>query len=153
MAWKKEMSRNPALLVTLDAVKKDPALKPGGRGDRKILVTALLPETEVEAVKLSWSAGGESSRIPVQVMKDTELALFNHHARQTRHWHNSATEIYVVLEGEMIILVEGKPHQLSAGDMIVVNPGTEHEVLPKGTEFLCGVVSVHCGGKADKHGP
>jgi mannose-6-phosphate isomerase-like protein (cupin superfamily) len=152
MIRQNETPRIPALLVTLDSVRKDPALQPGGRGDRKIVVTTLYPETEVNAVTLCWSAGSESSKTPVQVMADLEVAVFNHHARQTRHWHNRGTEIYMVLEGEMFIWVQGEEHVLRTGDMIVVSPGAEHEVLSKRTEFLCRVVSVHCSGKVDKHG-
>jgi mannose-6-phosphate isomerase-like protein (cupin superfamily) len=151
MIRQNETPRIPALLVTLNSIKKDPALQPAGRGDRKILVTTLCPEIEVEAVSLSWSAGDECSKTPVQLMEDIEVAVFNHHARQTRHWHNCGMEIYMVVEGEMFIWVQGEEHVLRAGDMIVVNPGAEHEVLSKGTEFLCRVVSVHCSGKADKH--
>ncbi|MFA7004358.1 MAG: hypothetical protein WC429_10000 [Verrucomicrobiia bacterium] len=37
----------PALLVTLEAAKQDPALQT--RGDRKILVTEIRPDNEQEA--------------------------------------------------------------------------------------------------------
>ena len=56
----------------------------------------------------------------------------------------------MVMEGEMVIEVDGKEYPLLAGDMIVVNPGATHQVKPEGTEFLCRVVTVNCGGDADK---
>jgi hypothetical protein len=35
--------------------------------------------------------------------------------------------------------------------MIVVNPPAVHEVKRQGMRFLCRVVTVNCGGPADKH--
>ena len=115
-------------------MKQDPALQPGGRGDRKVLVTELYPRTEEEATKVVWRAG--SLKCPVQLMSDTECAVFSHQAHQDRHFHKQSTEIYMLLEGKMNIEVEGEAFELAAGDMIVVNPGAFHEVRPAGTEFL-----------------
>jgi mannose-6-phosphate isomerase-like protein (cupin superfamily) len=140
----------PALYIKLDALRDDPALQPGRRGARKLLVTELYGAKEEEASDAVWSPPRGAAKCPVQVMPDTELAVFTHLASQDRHWHEQGTEIYMVIEGEMIIEVEGVDYPLSAGDMIVVNPGAKHQVRPQGTEFLCRVVTVNCGGAADK---
>lgn len=144
------MSKPSALLVTLDAVRRDPALAPSGRGARKILVTEIRRESEADATDVTWQPPAPGSPCPVQIMPDTEVAVFNQHASQDRHRHLAGTEIYMVLEGRMTIEVEGHDYALSPGDMIVVNSGATHQVKPEGTQFLCRVVTTNCGGAADK---
>lgn len=143
------MSGVPALYVSLDAVKRDPALA-GGRGARKLLVTSLY-RNEQSVSEPIWEPPRGDGPCAVQKMSDTECAVFNHRAEQHRHHHEFATELYMVLEGSMRIEVERREYTLAAGDMIVVNPGSRHEVRPSGTSFLCRVVTVDCGGSADKH--
>ncbi|MFP4056218.1 MAG: cupin domain-containing protein [Candidatus Brocadiia bacterium] len=145
------MSRPPVLLVRRDALRGDPALQPGARGARKLLVTALRPETEAEATESEWRPPAAHGRCPVQAMPRTELALFTHAAAQDRHVHLRGTEIYTVLEGEMGLEVAGREYRLAAGDLAVVNPGAAHQVRPQGAKFLCQVVCVDCGGPEDKH--
>ncbi|HEX5731611.1 MAG TPA: cupin domain-containing protein [Blastocatellia bacterium] len=144
------MKRPAALVIRLDAVKKDAALDPEGRGARKLLVTELYSETEQEATEVLWSPPEGAQRCPVQVTADTELAVFTEQAAQDRHYHREATEIYMVVEGEMTIEVEGRQYALRAGDMIVVNPGAAHEVKRGKEKFLCRVITVNCKGMADK---
>jgi quercetin dioxygenase-like cupin family protein len=84
-------------------------------------------------------------------MKDTEVAVFSQRALQDRHYHRLGTEMYMVLEGRMEIEVAGKNYVLFPGDMIVVNPNAVHQVKPEGTEFICRVVTVNCGGAPDKY--
>src|SRR5688572_18791782 len=93
------VKRPAALVITLDAVKKDAALKPDGRGARKLLVTELYSGTEREATEVLWSPPAVAARCPVQVTADTELAVFTELASQDRHYHREATEIYMVVEG------------------------------------------------------
>lgn len=138
-----------ALLITLAAVKQDTALQAGNRGAGKILVTGLYPETEDEATEIVWLPG--SAKRQVQLTPDIEVAIFTQHAAQDRHHHKLGTEFYSVIEGEMIIEIEGRPYTLAAGDMIVVHPGTVHQVKPEGCEFICRVISANCGGISDKH--
>lgn len=145
------MPHPPALFVTLEAVKRDGALQPGGRGARKILVTEIYTSKETEASEVLWNPPADAGKCPVRVTNDTEVAVFTHAASQDRHYHERGTEMYMVLEGRMVIEVEGVDHTLSAGDMIVVNPGAIHAVKPEGTEFLCRVVTVNCGGASDKY--
>ncbi|HKG23905.1 MAG TPA: cupin domain-containing protein [Blastocatellia bacterium] len=145
------MKSLPALLVTRDALERDPALRQGGRGDRKILVTGLFAGTESEAADIEWSPPSGSDKSPVQLTARTEVAVFNRAARQDRHFHEAATEIYMVMEGSMVIEVEGLDYCLKAGDMIVVNPGAVHLVKTGRGDFLCRLVSVNCGGAKDKY--
>jgi mannose-6-phosphate isomerase-like protein (cupin superfamily) len=144
------MQRLPAFFVPLSAVKTDPALPIGARGARKLLVTDLYPTKEEEATDDVWAPPGPGEKCPVQVMRNTEVAVFTQRAWQDRHYHCLGTEIYMVLEGRMKIEVAGKSYSLVPGDMIVVNANAIHQVKPEGTEFICRVVTVNCGGASDK---
>jgi mannose-6-phosphate isomerase-like protein (cupin superfamily) len=137
----------PALLIRSSAATRDPALQT--RGDRKHLVTQIYAQSETQADTIEWSHVDPSTKCPVQLMPDTECAVFNERAKQTRHCHRRGTEIYLVIEGAMSIEVEGTIYQLGAGDMIVVNADAWHEVKREG-RFLCRVISVNCGGAADR---
>ncbi|HVF90072.1 MAG TPA: cupin domain-containing protein [Blastocatellia bacterium] len=145
------MKTLPALLVTREALERDPALRHGGRGARKILVTGIFAETEMEASDIEWSPPSGSDKCPVRLTAHTEVAVFNGAARQDRHFHEAATEIYMVMEGSMVIEVEGVDYRLKAGDMIVVNPGAAHLVKTGRDDFLCRLVSLNCGGAKDKY--
>jgi mannose-6-phosphate isomerase-like protein (cupin superfamily) len=83
-------------------------------------------------------------------MPNSEVAVFNQHAFQERHVHNQGTEIYIVVDGVMQIEVDGYDYHLSSGDMMLINPGTAHEVKPQGGQFLCRVVTLNCGGAKDR---
>lgn len=119
------------------------------RGDRKLLVTKLYPGKEEPATSVHWQPPAASAQCPVLLMKDTELALFDQTAKQTRHCHKRGTEIYELLEGRMTIEVEGTDYMLTPGDMIIVNPGSFHQIRREG-EFLCRVITVNCGGASDR---
>lgn len=143
------MRQLPALLVTLAAVKKDLALP--CRGARKLLVTRLCAGHEVEACEVTWLPPDVSDKCQVQSTTDIEVAVFTQHAAQDLHHHKIGTEFYTVVEGRMVIEVEGQSYALTAGDMIVVNPGAVHQVKPDTTEFICRVITVHCAGASDKY--
>jgi quercetin dioxygenase-like cupin family protein len=136
-----------ALFVTLEETKRDPALQT--RGERKPPVTNVRTDKEEEASEVAWSHTTLSGKCPVQLMKGAESAVFTQLARQTRHRHMIGTEIYFLLQGRMSIDVEGTEYRMKEGDMIVVNPGSFHEVKREG-EFLCRVVTANSGGQQDK---
>ena len=143
------MTTNPAaVLFKLQAAKSDPALQM--RGDRKLLVTEIYSGKEEAIAGTHWSHETSSGKCPVLLMRDTESAVFNQLAKQTRHFHKTGTEIYALLEGVMTVEVEGSDHTLSPGDMLVVSPGAYHEVRREGV-FLCRVFTVNCGGTKDKY--
>jgi mannose-6-phosphate isomerase-like protein (cupin superfamily) len=140
----------PALLIKLADSKADTALWPPNRGDRKIIVTEVYRDKEEVATDVVWQPKAPSGKCPVLPMADTECAVFTHHAKQTRHCHMIGTEIYTLIEGQMKIEVEGTTHSLAPGDMIIVRPGAFHEVK-KDSEFLCHVLTLHCGGPKDRY--
>jgi quercetin dioxygenase-like cupin family protein len=140
-----------AFVIHLADVKQDPALQPGARGARKLLVTELYPEREQAACQTVWSPPSVTEKCQVQVTPDIELATFNEQNAQDRHYHQIASEFYTVLKGVMVIEVDAQAYTLSAGDTIVINPGTVHQIKPQGCEFICQVITAHCSGIADKY--
>ena len=140
----------PALLIRKSALESDSALREGARGARKLIVTELFERKECEASNIEWRAPADNEKCPVQVMADSEVGIFNQFASQDRHFHEKGTEIYIVIDGSMTIEIQGIDYSLHGGDMIVVNPGTIHEVKPDGLVFLCRVVTLNCGGSKDK---
>jgi mannose-6-phosphate isomerase-like protein (cupin superfamily) len=146
------MKHSPAFVVTKKAIKSDPALAKGARGLRKLIVTQLRENTECRADNIIWNPPKFGNKCEVQFIPNTEISFFNQWASQDRHYHKKGTEIYSVVEGEMLIEVEEVNHQLHEGDMIIINPGRIHEVikLPGRSEFLCQVIAVNFGGASDK---
>lgn len=137
-----------ALLITAEAVSRDVALRT--KGARKLLVVELYPNLEEPASESKWNSVGPTGKCPVEVTTSIEFAIFNQLAPQSRHFHAVATEIYTVLEGRMLIEVEGEHYVLNPGESIVVNPGSRHEVRVDGSRFLCQVIVANCQGRSDK---
>jgi mannose-6-phosphate isomerase-like protein (cupin superfamily) len=138
----------PAVLVTLQSTKRDPALMT--RGDRKLLVTEVYKDKEEPAREALWTHAAPSGKCPVVLMPDSESAAFTQIAKQSRHYHKKGTEVYWLIEGVMQIEVEKRDYILTPGDTIVVNPGAFHEVKQEGP-FLCRVVTLNCGGPSDRY--
>lgn len=57
--------------------------------------------------------------------------------RSTEHLHKKTTEEYEVIEGSLRVFLNGKPHDLQAGEKIMIKPGTKHRVEGKETWFYC----------------
>jgi mannose-6-phosphate isomerase-like protein (cupin superfamily) len=141
----------PALLLTQQSIRSDPALQPGQCGYRKVVVTELYPG-ESEAMTVPWLPPLSATGLCTVMRTDNiEAAFFTQAARQDRHYHRLGTEIYTVLEGQMLIAIAAQTYRLLAGDTIIVNPGSVHEIHPEATiSFLCQVINLNCGGHADK---
>lgn len=48
------------------------------------------------------------------------------------HRHESQEEVYLVLEGQLTLLVEREPHELSIGELIRVAPGLRRQLVNRG---------------------
>jgi mannose-6-phosphate isomerase-like protein (cupin superfamily) len=141
-----------ALLISFKSIKKDPALKPNGRGARKLAVTRLIKGKEFPATNCTWAPPRKSSELcPVVPLKKTEIGVFNQYAHQDRHYHNTGTEIYEVIQGKMIIEIEGRSIRMETGDMVIINPGTIHKVIPGKSKFFCRAICLNCRGSKDKY--
>jgi mannose-6-phosphate isomerase-like protein (cupin superfamily) len=56
------------------------------------------------------------------------------------HLHTALTEIYLVAQGTAQIRIERETITLSAGDMLVVEPGEAHTFLSSSPEYLHFVI-------------
>ncbi|MCX6809914.1 MAG: hypothetical protein NTZ65_04185 [Candidatus Berkelbacteria bacterium] len=138
----------PAILVTKEALDRDPALQPGGRGLRRICsIEPPREEEEREADEVGWQAGDEL--VQVHTTENWELSCFREFAHQHQHRHMIGTEIYTVLKGMLKIAVNSVSHEIEAPGFIAILPGTMHEVYGQ-DECLVQVTSINCQGAEDK---
>jgi len=138
----------PALFISSENAHSDAAL--ATRGERKFIVTSVRESSEQEAQCSEWRPPAFRGLAAVLLGNNLEFAIFNQSAKQDLHYHRSATEIYIVVSGEMKIEVERKSFLLHSGDSIVVQPGARHEIKRTGAEFVCYVVASNSFGPADK---
>lgn len=129
-------------------------IKPRDKNNgRKVLVNEMRPSKETQIHEPEWKPGPQEGQTPVLETGygGVEVASFNQKAGQDRHKHLTSTEIYTVLEGKIKIRVNDEELLLDAGDEIIVLPGTVHEVLDSGTEFLVRLHAIDCHGDRDKY--
>jgi mannose-6-phosphate isomerase-like protein (cupin superfamily) len=142
----------PAVLVRsreIAAARRDPKAYLGNRGDQKVVITYRYSGVE-SLGDVIWTALAPNGKRHYEVAAGVEFALFDERAKQSRHYHRRATEVYTVLEGEMTIEVAGVEYALTVGESIIVNPWSAHEVK-KTAHFLAQVVTANCSGLNDKH--
>ena len=65
------------------------------------------------------------------------------------HRHGSQEEVYLVLEGQLTLLVEREPHELSRGELIRVAPGLRRQLVNRGPGPL---VLIALGGDGEHRG-
>ena len=58
------------------------------------------------------------------------------------HYHRELREVYLVARGNSTMLVDGKEIILTAGDVIVLEPGEIHTFLSNSTDYFHFVL--HC---------
>ena len=142
----------PAVLVRsreIEAARRDPKTYLGSRGDQKVVISYRYSGVE-SLDDVVWTALAPNGKRHYEVAAGVEFALFDERAKQSRHYHRRATEVYTVLEGEMNIEVAGVEYTLAVGESIIVNPWSAHEVK-KAAHFLAQVVTANCSGLNDKH--
>jgi len=148
------------LILRMDVVQRDWKLAKtdGGRNNgRKHLVKTLWPAKERPAITPEWSFDPEDGLTPVLETGEggIEIATFTEDAVQDRHKHLVSTEIYIVLRGTLKMLInDGEPVELSAGDEVIVLPGTIHEILRTSpnekSNLLVRVHALNAQGDNDK---
>ena len=57
------------------------------------------------------------------------------------HYHTEAEEVYVVLEGQGAVRVDGETRTIGPGDVVVIVPGQRHKVWQKGEGDLVLLVT------------
>jgi quercetin dioxygenase-like cupin family protein len=63
-------------------------------------------------------------------------------ASTQRHYHARAEEIYLLLEGDGSLSVDGEERAVAAGDAVLIPPGAWHAITAgeAGVRFLCSCV-------------
>ncbi len=62
-----------------------------------------------------------------------------------RHFHAEAEEIYLMVEGDGLLEVDGETRAVGPGDAVLIPPGAWHEITagPDGARFLCCCVPAY----------
>lgn len=68
------------------------------------------------------------------------------------HRHENQEEVYLVLEGQLTLLVEREPHELSTGELIRVAPGLRRQLVNRGPGRLVLIALGGAGGHRGRDG-
>ena len=82
-----------------------------------------IPNTGEDVVEVSGNATDGKQDI------SWAIATFEVGGHSTRHHHNKRTEVYYITLGKANVVVDGKEHILSEGDVITILPGQIHQVF------------------------
>lgn len=136
------------LFVPLNAVLEHQQLEEGGVV--RIFVHEVDEDTEEPAVNRVWSSSGPGGKIPVVIFdlprgSRREVTYLTAVAVAVGHRHPGG-KTYRCIRGHVRILVEdehgrGVIYGLEPGDAIHIFPGTIHQVLRQGCEFLVEVTT------------
>ncbi|MCL2180481.1 MAG: cupin domain-containing protein [Treponema sp.] len=58
------------------------------------------------------------------------------------HYHEKMEENFFVLEGNVTIVVDGKPHDLNPGELIHIEPGEKHYVINRSSSTVRMIASL-----------
>jgi uncharacterized cupin superfamily protein len=101
----------------------------------------LEPDPDDRFVSLRRQLGVTSFGINQIVLRSGERGRVHRHARQE--------EVYLVLEGELALLVEGDEHTLDVGELARVAPDVRRQLVNRGPERL---VLLALGGTGEHQG-
>ena len=105
--------------------------------------TRLWYETVPLVDRAALIAALEAEDLLVSEWMDDAGASYDPHV----HEHE---EVRVVLEGSMVVIVDGREHRLAAGDRIDLAPGQPHSarVGEDGVRYLAGSLRTGFGGRS-----
>jgi quercetin dioxygenase-like cupin family protein len=69
-----------------------------------------------------WIFNDGSLPIQMRIMIADEI-------QSVEHIHKTMVEYFYLIEGQMLISIEGNNHQLERGDLVVVEPGERHHIV------------------------
>ena len=82
-----------------------------------------------------WYAGPWNSDLPISIgYANTGIDL--------PHLHRQITEIYLIAHGTAVLAIDNQSLTVSAGDMILVQPGEAHTFLSSSPDYLHFVLHV-----------
>lgn len=80
-----------------------------------------------------WFVGPWNTRMPAAI-------AFGGRAAAESHAHDTMYEAYLVASGSATLVVDGAEHRVSAGMIVVVEPGEAHHFVSKTDDFRHFVV-------------
>jgi mannose-6-phosphate isomerase-like protein (cupin superfamily) len=87
------------------------------------------------AIEKGWYAGPWNSSLPISVgYANTGIDL--------PHLHRQVTEIYLIARGTAELNIDSQTLTVSAGDMILIQPGEAHTFLSSSPDYLHFVLHV-----------
>lgn len=87
------------------------------------------------AVLKGWYAGPWNSDLPISIG-------YANAGINEPHLHRQVTEIYLIAHGKAELKVENQTVNLSAGDMLLIQPGERHTFLSSSPDYLHFVLHV-----------
>jgi mannose-6-phosphate isomerase-like protein (cupin superfamily) len=69
---------------------------------------------------------------------------------QGRHVHPDDEEVFLILQGEVRIEIEGSTHRLATGDVVVCDPGEDHHLVAD-RDVPCVVLWLHAADRPPAH--
>ena len=58
------------------------------------------------------------------------------------HYHKSSTELYYVLDGEGVVLLDGQEHAVQKGSLVHIPPGTVHGARGRMRVLVVGIPDI-----------
>jgi uncharacterized cupin superfamily protein len=107
----------------------------------EIAFAALEPDGDERFQSLRRALGVSSFGVNLIVLQPLERGRIHAHERQE--------EVYLVLEGELTLGLEGAEHRLAQGRLVRVGPSVRRQLINRGPERL---VLLALGGEGEHHG-
>jgi uncharacterized cupin superfamily protein len=108
-----------------------------------VTLATFIPDSDERLQWLGAPLGVSSFGINVLTLRPRQ--------RMRIHVHERQEEVYVVLDGELTLIVEGAEHRLRRGQLARVGPATRRQVVNRGPERL--VLLVVGASAANTHEP
>jgi len=108
-----------------------------------VTLATFLPDSDERLQWLGPPLGVSSFGINVIALRPRQ--------RMRVHVHERQEEVYVVLDGELTLIVEGNEHRLRRGQLARVGPATRRQVVNRGPERL--VLLIVGASAANIHDP
>ena len=90
-----------------------------------------------------WLAGPWESDLPLGIGYATK-------AIDEPHTHDVVTEIYLVAAGTARAVIDGRSVEVSAGDVVIVEPHEVRSLTESSSDYRCFVLHVGGDGNADR---
>ena len=80
-----------------------------------------------------WVMGVHKSKSPIEIGFITD-------PKDAMHYHTKVYEYYVVIFGELTLIVDDKEVVLKAGNICCIEPGEKHMIIRASKDFKCYIL-------------